>query len=66
MAYPFMGALMGEHNFLLSFITLDYTSSYSRKILWLVVADSNNDPRFIAYYFLRCVQKLGDELCNYV
>jgi len=32
---------------------------YSRKILWLKVASTNNDPYVIAGYFLDCVTKLG-------
>ena len=32
---------------------------YSRKILWLKVASTNNDPYVIAGYFLDCVTELG-------
>ena len=31
---------------------------YSRKILWLNVASSNNDPKIIASYFINCVKEL--------
>ena len=32
---------------------------FSRRILWLEVASSNNDPRIIAQYYLDCVRQLG-------
>ena len=32
---------------------------YSRRILWLKVASTNNDPYVIARYFLDCVTELG-------
>ena len=32
---------------------------FSRRILWLEVASSNNDPRIVAQYYLDCVQQLG-------
>lgn len=32
---------------------------YSRRILWLEVAYSNNNPRIIAGYYVDCVQQLG-------
>lgn len=31
---------------------------YSRRILWLNVGPSNNDPRLIASYYLSCVQQI--------
>ncbi|XP_078360565.1 uncharacterized protein LOC144644881 [Oculina patagonica] len=31
---------------------------YSRRILWLEVAQSNNNPRIVARYFLDCVKQL--------
>ena len=31
---------------------------YSRKILWLFVGSSNNDPKAIAYYFVNCIVNL--------
>ena len=30
---------------------------FSRKLLWLIVANSNNDPIVISHYFLRCIKK---------
>ena len=32
---------------------------FSRKLLWLIVASSNNDPIGISHYFLRCIKKYG-------
>lgn len=32
---------------------------YSRKVLWLEVGPSNNNPKIIAHYFLKCVKNLG-------
>ena len=32
---------------------------YSRRILWLEVGVSNNNPRIVARYFLDCVKQLG-------
>ncbi|XP_052704776.1 uncharacterized protein LOC128180681 [Crassostrea angulata] len=32
---------------------------YSRKIMWLRVGSSNNDPTVIARYYLRCVMECG-------
>ena len=32
---------------------------YSRRILWLEVGTSNNDPRIVARYFLDCVKQVG-------
>ena len=29
-------------------------NGYSRKILWLFVGSTNNDPKVIAYYFVNC------------
>lgn len=31
---------------------------YSRKILWLEVSDSNNNPAIVASYFLSCIKEL--------
>ncbi|KAF7994295.1 hypothetical protein HCN44_003385 [Aphidius gifuensis] len=32
---------------------------YSKKIIWLRVASSNNDPNVVAYHYLNIVKKLG-------
>jgi hypothetical protein len=32
---------------------------YSRKIVWLSVGSSNNDPKVIAKYFIDCVRQVG-------
>ena len=32
---------------------------FSRKILWLEVANSNKDPRYIGYHFTKTVERLG-------
>ena len=34
-----------------------FVDSLCRKLLWLVVASSNNDPIVISNYFLRCIKK---------
>ena len=32
---------------------------FSRRIMWLKVASSNNNPKFIASYYFECVRKVG-------
>jgi len=32
---------------------------YSRKILWLEVGSSNNNPRIVAKYFINCIKELS-------
>ena len=32
--------------------------SYSRKIIWLEVLESNNDPLFVTHYYLKAVENL--------
>ena len=32
---------------------------YSRKVMWLKVCSSNNNPRYIASYFFNCVREAG-------
>lgn len=39
--------------------TFDEIFRYSRKILWLKVASSNNDPRIISSYFVDAVRSQG-------
>ena len=36
---------------------------FSRRILWLEVASSNNDPKIVAQYYLDCVRQLGATAC---
>jgi hypothetical protein len=36
---------------------------YSRRILWLEVGISNNDPAFIAKYFMDCIRQEGGTAC---
>ena len=36
-----------------------FVDGFSRKLLWLVVASSINDPIVISNYFLRCTKKYG-------
>lgn len=59
--FLFMGVLMGKMTLIivsvLLFLLLCY--SYSRRVLWLHVGQSNNDPEIIAYYYLKCVDELG-------
>lgn len=35
-----------------------WIDGYSRHLMWLEVADTNNDPSFIAEYYLECVETL--------
>ena len=32
---------------------------YSRRVLWLYVDTTNNDPKVMATYFLDCVEEVG-------
>ena len=32
---------------------------FSRKIIWLNVSSSNNNPAYIAYYFIQSITQLG-------
>ena len=61
-----MDALMGTCSFRHSIciiIIYDFcTCSYSRKILWLEIADSTSNPMYIAHYFLRCVENVGGKM----
>ena len=36
-----------------------YSYSYSRKVLWLKLSSTNNDPRVIVQYFLDTVAERG-------
>ena len=37
---------------------------YSRRILWLHVGQSNNDPRIIAQYFVDYIRSIGGTACR--
>lgn len=37
----------------------DKLKPFNRRILWLEVASSNNDPKIVAQYYLDCVRQLG-------
>jgi hypothetical protein len=39
-----------------------YFDSYSRRIMWLHAAMSNNNPEYIATYFVECVRTIGGEI----
>ena len=34
--------------------------SYSRRVLWLKVGTSNNDPEVVAYHYLKAVEEIGE------
>jgi len=36
--------------------------SYSRRVMWLEVGTTNNDPSVVTYYFLKCVKNLNGKL----
>jgi len=38
-------------------------TSYSCRIIWLKAASSNNNPRYIAKFYVNCVQKIGGKCC---
>ena len=35
------------------------TDGFSRKIIWLNVSSSNNNPDYVAYYFIQSITELG-------
>ena len=35
---------------------------YSRKMLWLNVATSNNDPKIVAHYYLKTIERSGGQV----
>lgn len=40
---------------------------YSRRVLWLETSITNNNPKVIAWYYLRCVGQIQGNLnCNYI
>ena len=44
---------------LYGFATHGATDGFSRKIIWLNVSSSNNNPAYIAYYFIQSITELG-------
>ena len=58
-----MLVLMGKYLYISSFIILMYMHEYdssrlSRKILWLELTSTNNDPNVVVKFFLDIVVKL--------
>lgn len=47
-----------KYQYYVYFYCIDILVKDTRKVLWLRVAKSNNDPRIIAYYYLECVKQL--------
>ena len=44
----------------------DKVYRYSRKIIWLQVANSMSDPSYIAYYYLNAIENIGGKtICIY-
>ena len=41
-------------------ITAALLSRFSRRIMWIHVASTNNDPKVIAGYFVDCVKGIGE------
>ena len=48
---------------LYSYITI-IMFRYSRKILWLKVSSSNNNPAYIADFYAECVRLVGGNVYN--
>ena len=44
---------------LYGFATHGATDGFSRKIIWLNVSSSNNNPAYIAYYFIQSITEWG-------
>ena len=68
MVYLSMAALMGMCIiiillqmliYLLPLFVEIYTCSYSQRVLWLEIENSNNNPLHIAHYVLTTVQNVG-------
>lgn len=65
-----MNALMGKvlfKIFLFSDIIVHtlISCSFSRRVLWLEVGTTNNDPKVIAGYYLECVRRLKGTFNDY-
>ena len=41
------------------------SNSFSRKIMWLRIASTNNDPAVILHYYLDCITETGGKKNNY-
>jgi len=54
-----MGALTGKNIRVLESSFMVSLNRYPRRVLWLKVGTSNNNPSMIANYFLTCVKELG-------
>ena len=59
-----MDALMGKNVILCLlllkyFIVVLFYCSFSRRVMWLRVANTNNDPRVVAKHFVDCVKFVG-------
>ena len=55
-----MAALMGKFfNTVSMCINRLFYYSFSRRVLWLNVGVSNNNPKIIAHHFINCVKHLG-------
>ena len=54
-----MDVLMGKQSIthLISCVNYYNIHRFSRRIMWLRVASSNNNPKFIASFFLNCVHE---------
>ncbi len=50
--------LVNDSNWI-TLILLYYCNRYSRRLMWLRATKSNNNPAYIAKYFVDCVQNVG-------
>ena len=57
---PIHGCIDGYiHDLLYFSLSLQTLLRYSRRVMWLRVAASNNNPRYIAAFFFQCVREIG-------
>ncbi len=58
-----MVALMGQYNNYVIHAgctaVISLLFRYSRKILWLKVSSSNNNPAYIAHFYAECLRLIG-------